>query len=33
VLSRRRYALADQADEVVDILVGGLGVTVSGGAK
>src|SRR5688572_8849459 len=26
ILSRRRYALAQQADEIVDILVGGLGV-------
>lgn len=32
VLSHRRYALADQADEVVDILVGGLGGT-RGGAR
>jgi TetR/AcrR family transcriptional regulator, fatty acid metabolism regulator protein len=32
VLSRRRYPLADQADEVVDILVGGLGGT-RGGAR
>lgn len=26
ILSRRRYALAQQADEIVDILVGGMGV-------
>ena len=32
ILSRRRYALAGQADEIVDVLVGGLG-TRSKGAK
>ena len=26
ILSRRRYALDGQADEIVDILVGGFGV-------
>ena len=28
ILSRRRYPLAEQADEIVDILVGGFGVIV-----
>jgi TetR/AcrR family transcriptional regulator, fatty acid metabolism regulator protein len=30
ILSRRRYALADQADEIVDILVGGLSAPARG---
>jgi TetR/AcrR family fatty acid metabolism transcriptional regulator len=30
ILSRRRYALAAQADEIVDILVGGFGVPAKG---
>jgi len=33
ILSRRRYQLADQADEVVDILVGGLATPVKGPAR
>ena len=33
VLSRRRYALADQADEIVDILVGGFGIPARGAAR
>jgi TetR/AcrR family fatty acid metabolism transcriptional regulator len=33
ILSRRRYALAGQADEVVDILVGGLGSPGKGPAR
>ena len=33
VLSRRRYPLEDQADEVVDILVGGLSAAPKGGAR
>jgi TetR/AcrR family fatty acid metabolism transcriptional regulator len=33
VLSRRRYPLADQADEVVDILVGGFGAQPGGAAR
>ena len=33
VLSRRRYALADQADEIVDILVGGFGIPAGGAAR
>ena len=30
ILSRRRYALANQADEIVDLLVGGLGTRPKG---
>jgi TetR/AcrR family fatty acid metabolism transcriptional regulator len=33
ILSRRRYALDAQADEIVDILVGGLGAPVKGGTR
>jgi len=33
VLSRRRYTLADQADEIVDILVGGFGISARGAAR
>ncbi len=33
ILSRRRYALAQQADEIIDLLVGGLGVPRAGTAK
>ena len=33
ILSRRRYALAQQADEIVDLLVGGLGAPRNGAAK
>jgi TetR/AcrR family transcriptional regulator, fatty acid metabolism regulator protein len=33
VLSRRRYALAGQADEVVDILVGGFGAPGKGSSR
>ena len=33
VLSRRRYALAEQADEIVDILVGGFGTPRKGSTK
>jgi TetR/AcrR family transcriptional regulator, fatty acid metabolism regulator protein len=33
ILSRRRYALADQADEIVDLLVGGFGAPGKGGAR
>ena len=33
VLSRRRYALAEQADEIVDILVGGFGAPGKGSTK
>ena len=33
VLSRRRYALAEQADEIVDILVGGFGAPRKGSTK
>lgn len=33
ILSRRRYALAAQADEIVDLLVGGFGVPVKGSSR
>jgi TetR/AcrR family fatty acid metabolism transcriptional regulator len=33
ILSRRRYALAEQAEEVVDVLVGGLGVPAKGSTR
>jgi TetR/AcrR family transcriptional regulator, fatty acid metabolism regulator protein len=33
ILSRRRYALADQADEIVDMLVGGFGTSGKAGAR
>jgi TetR/AcrR family transcriptional regulator, fatty acid metabolism regulator protein len=33
ILSRRRYALADQADEIVDTLVGGFGAPGKAGAR
>jgi TetR/AcrR family transcriptional regulator, fatty acid metabolism regulator protein len=33
ILSRRRYALADQADEIVDMLVGGFGAPGKAGAR
>ena len=33
ILSRRRYALDGQADEIVDILVGGLGAPAKGGTR
>jgi TetR/AcrR family fatty acid metabolism transcriptional regulator len=33
VLSRRRYALAEQADEVVDMLVGGFSATGKGSSR
>jgi TetR/AcrR family transcriptional regulator, fatty acid metabolism regulator protein len=33
ILSRRRYALADQADEIVDMLVGGFGAPAKAGAR
>ncbi|MBA3888670.1 MAG: TetR family transcriptional regulator [Acidobacteria bacterium] len=33
ILSRRRYALADQADEIVDMLVGGFGPPGKAGAR
>ena len=33
ILSRRRYALDAQADEIVDMLVGGLGTPAKGGAR
>jgi TetR/AcrR family transcriptional regulator, fatty acid metabolism regulator protein len=33
ILSRRRYTLADQADEIVDMLVGGFGAPGKAGAR
>lgn len=33
ILSRRRYALADQADEIVDVLVGGFAVPSKAGSR
>jgi TetR/AcrR family transcriptional regulator, fatty acid metabolism regulator protein len=33
ILSRRRYALADQADEIVNLLVGGFGAPGKAGAR
>lgn len=33
ILSRRRYVLADQADEIVDPPVGGLGTPAKGAAR